>query len=555
MFQFYEEDHVCSIVIDNAFEVSDVERLEKLFDEKYMKWIVAFTTIDSLEGSLVELLYSEIFLKKKAIILHAHRERLTHYLHKLGFTTHAYIEEKKPIVDLQSIEIVLVGGSADSSQKIVEIVKNSTFESLSLVIVQHQQAKGIKSFDSILQSYTHRSVSYVKHLQKIEKGHIYLAPSDKHLLVEDGYFVLSDAPKYNFARPSISLSYDSFSGYYRKALLIIQECGYLHDGVDKLAMLKANGSKIIIQAKEECEAKSMVIAAQNEGSYDYILTILEIVEFIKILDQTYTKENYLQYLMQEIKRIYGYDFMEYQQDMLQRRFEAFMIKYRIKNIKNGMGAILFRKAAFKKLLLELSINVTEFFRNPKVYRVLDERLKSTFKNRKNLKVWSAGCSRGKEAVSLAILLDSLNKLDKSLIYATDLNKTVLQEAKNGLYSLDAYQKAEENLQESGLHVSLENYFVKNEHFVAVQDFIKEKILYFEHNLVTDSSFNEFDIIVCSNVLIYFQESLQKRVFQLLYDSLKFGGYLLLGEKELLHSDFHSRFENHDRDMQLYKKIG
>ena len=555
MLRFYEESYHCHIVIDSSFEASDIKRLEELFNEEYAEWFVEFTTIYSLDAGVIELLYSETFLKKKEIVLHPHKERLARYLHKLGFVTHSFLQEEKHLIDAQSIEIVLIGGSADSSEKIIEIVKNRALENLTLIIVQHQQAEGISSFDTILKPYTNAKVSYAKDFQKIKKGHIYLAPQSKHLLVEDGYFVLSDAQKYNFAKPSISLSYESFSTYYKNRLLVIQECGYLSDGIDKLAMLRANGSTIIVQDKEECKANSMVVNALHEGIYDYVLKIQEIVDYVNFLDKKYqNNEEAIKYLMEHIERIYGVDFRYYHHEMLQRRLEAFMIKNRIKSFKNAIAAILFNKTEFKKLLLELSINVTEFFRNPPIYKELQEILTSSYKHRKNLKVWSAGCSRGKEAVSLAILLDLVQKLDKSLIYATDFNKTVVEEAKNGLYSLDAYTKAEENLKESKLALSLEHYFLKNTHFLKLQDFIKEKILYFEHNLVTDSSFNEFDIIVCSNVLIYFEEVLQKKVISLFYDSLKFGGYLILGERELLHSDFCSKFERHNQQTQIYKKL-
>ncbi len=553
MLRFFEENYICHIIIDSSFEESDIKSLEGLFNKEYAEWLVEFNAIYAVDAAVIQLLYNEIFIKKKEIVLKAHKERLSYYLHKLGFATNAFMQEKKHIVDAQSIEIVLVGGSADSSEKILEIVQHTSLENLSLVIIQHQQSEGVSKFDTVLQAYTNYKVSYAKDFQTIKKGHIYIAPQNKHLLVEDGHFVLSDAPKYNFAKPSLSLSYASFSHYYKKSLLVIQECGYLNDGVDKLTMLRENGSNIILQEKSECEANAMVLNALHEGVYDYVLKLKGILSYINFLDKKHTENECLQYLLEEIQKIYGYDFRYYHHEMLERRLQAFMIKNRISSIKNGIGAILFNTIEFKKLLLELSINVTEFFRNPHIYKELQAILTSSYKHRKNLKLWSAGCSSGKEAVSLAIILDSVQKLDKSIIYATDFNKTVVAEAKNGLYSLEALQKAEENLKTSTLSLSLEHYFSKNAHFVSIQQFIKEKILYFEHNLATDSSFNEFDIIVCSNVLIYFEEALQKRVIDLFYDSLKFGGYLILGERELLHRDFNAKFERY-KQTQIYKKL-
>ena len=556
MLRFYEESYVCHIIIDNSFASEDLQKLETLFEEEYSQWFVEFVNIYTLDASIIEILYSEIFLKQKDIVLHPQKERLTHYLHKLGFKTFSSLEHKEAIVDAQSIEVILIGGSMDSFEKIVAIVKQCNFENLSLVIVQHQQAEGRNSFDKILQPYTSHKVSYAKEMQQLQKGRIYLAPHNKHLLVENGYCILSDAPKYNFAKPSISLSYESFSNYYKNSLVIIQECGYVNDGVDKLSMLQNNGSKIIIQNQEECagEARSMVVHALQEKRHNYLFHLQEIIAYIHFLNTNYSKEEYIIYLMQQIRLKFGYDLREYHHEMLQRRLETFMIKRQTKSFKNIVGDILFNQTEFKKFLLEVSINVTEFFRNPQMYKDLKEILLTSFQNRKNIKIWSAGCSSGQEAISLAILLENVAKFDKSIIYATDFNKTIIEEAKNGLYDSSTYEKAKENLTLSRLNISLKNYFSINANFVTVQPFIKEKILYFEHNLVTDSSFNEFDIIVCGNVLIYFEEALQKRVFELFYNSLKFGGYLILGEKELLHHDYSSKFERYNNTTQIYKKI-
>ena len=556
MLRFYEESYVCHIIIDDLFADEDLQRLERLFEEEYSQWFVEFINIYIIDASIIEILYNEIILKKKNIFLQPHKERLTHYLHKLGFQTFATLEDTEPVVDAQSIEVILIGGSMDSFDKIIAIVKQCSFENLSLVIVQHQQAEGKNDFDKILQPYTSQKVSYAKEMQKIQKGRIYLAPHNKHLLVENGYFILSDAPKYNLAKPSISLSYESFSNHYKKSLLIVQECGYVNDGVDKLSILKNNGSKIIIQNQEECagEARSMVVQALQEKLHDYIFHLQEIIAYIHFLDTNYSKEEYINYLLQQIQERYGYDLREYHHEMLQRRLKTFMIKRQTKNFKNIIGDILFKKREFKRFLLEVSINVTEFFRNPRMYRNLKDIIEISYKNRKNIKIWSAGCSRGKEAISLAILLETLSKLDKSIIYATDFNKLIIEEAKNGIYAFGTYEKAKENLKFSKLNISLEEYFSVNANFVTVKPFIKEKILYFEHNLATDSSFNEFDIIMCSNVLIYFEEALQKRVFELFYNSLKFGGYLILGEKELLHQDYHAKFERYNNTTQIYKKI-
>lgn len=556
MLRYFKEDLLCHIHIDSSFEKEDLPLIERLFDEPKIKWIIECSNIDILDADLVEFLYKKIFIEQKNIELQIHRQRLVRYLHKLGFHIHSIIHNQN-IIDAHNIETILIGGSADSSQKIIEIIKNISLEKCTLIIVQHQSKGFFAQFDQVLQNYTSYPVTYAKDGEKVEKSHIYLAPANKHLLIDKGYFVLSDAPKYNFAKPSISLSYDSFALYYKEKLLIVQECGYLDDGVEKLPTAKKNSAKIIIQDPKECQGdtSSMVQKALETKSYDYRFTLEEIITYLDFLNRKYDFQTLFPYLTEKIYHIYGYDFREYHHETLQRRLQVFMTKHHIKDLKDAIGAILFHKNYFKSFFLELSINVTEFFRNPPMYEELYAILTTNFKNRESLKIWSAGCSNGEEAVSLAILLEKANKLQHSLIYATDMNKVVLAEAQNALYPLETYKKAEKNLSQTNLELPLTPYFICNDHYVRVQQFIIKKILYFEHNLATDSSFNEFDIIVCSNVLIYFTQKLQKRVFSLLYDSLQDGGFLVLGEKELIHQDFASKFERYSYMAPIYVKKG
>ena len=554
MIRFFEDNSSCHIVIDTLFSNTDNVTFVNFFAKGYSSWHVEFVGVYSVSAFVVNTLYDEIFVNKKNVSISVHKPRLARYFHRLGFITDFLPLVQDSVVDVENIKLVLVCGSADSSSKIIDIVKNCSFDNLSLVIVQHQQADGVGKFDEILQKYTKYKISYVQDAQKIQKQKIYIAPKNKHLKVKDGYFTLSDDEKYNFSKPSVSVSYESFSNYYKEALLVIQECGYASDGVDKLKLLKENKSKIIIQNKDECEAKPMVTNALIEGVHDYVFKEKEIVNYINFVDKKPVEGECIGYLVEMIDKIYGYDFKLYHRDMIKRRVYAFMVKNRIKSIKNSVGMILFNKHAFKSFFLEISINVTELFRNPISFTYMREILNNSYKHSDNLKVWSAGCSSGKEAISIAILLGSIKKLDRSIIYATDFNSVVLEEAKNGLYSFDTYNVGEQNIKNSTLGISLDNYFTKNDKFITVNNSIKEKILYFEHNLVTDSSFNEFDIIVCNNVIIYFDDNLQQKVFQLFYDSLKFGGYLILGESELIHNKYSSKFKRYNNETKIYKKV-
>ena len=278
------------------------------------------------------------------------------------------------------------------------------------------------------------------------------------------------------------------------------------------------------------------------------------VSELEKLDSLYDNKEKIIYLLNEIEKRFNYNFNLYKKDMIKRRLTIFMIKHDIKCMNDAVTLILLSKVGFRAFFLELSINVTEFFRNPDSYKVLERLLQHEYKNTKRLKIWSAGCSNGKEAYSIAMVLDNYQKLQKSLIYATDFNKIILEDAKAGLYSNDAYEVACKNAKKGGFEHYIDNYIVKNDYFIQINEELMKNLLFLEHNLTKDSSFNEFNIIMCKNVLIYFDDNLQKKVFALLYDSLRFGGYLFLGESEIVHSSFKEKFVEYDIKNKIYKKV-
>ncbi|MEA2100273.1 MAG: CheR family methyltransferase [Campylobacterota bacterium] len=554
MLKFFDSNHSCHIILELPITSDDYDMLKSLFTKEYSSWHLEFGRVYSIKTDMLNLLYKEIYDNSKHISITTHKNKLNSYLYRRGFKTTFKSLIKQDVLDIENIELVLIGGSADSSSKIIEIVKNVRLHNLALVVVQHVQVDKNGIFDELLQNYTNYKVSYAKDGMKIQKGFIYLAPNNKHLKVKEGFFYLSDDENYNYSKPSISLSYESFSSYYKEKLLVIQECGYASDGVDKLELVKQNSSKLIIQQIEECEAKPMVSNALFLKVHDYVLSLEDIIIYINLLDKRVTKEGWIDYLLEMIYKKYDYDFKLYYRDMVNRRVDIFMAKHDIKSIKNAVGVILFNRSAFKGFFLEVSINVTELFREPKTLKRSADILKKHYKNTYNIKVWSAGCSSGEETYSIAIILDCLGLLEKSIIYATDFNSVVIEEAKNGTYSNKSYEAAQNNFNKIGLETDLDKYLIKNNNYIEIDERIKDKAMFFQHNLIEDSSFNEFDIIICKNVIIYFDKELQNRFFQLFYDSLKFGGYLVLGESETIARVFCDKFKQSEDNCNIFKKV-
>jgi len=551
MLKFFERFGSCDIIIDPPIVDYDIETLDGLLNRQYISWNIEFGRVYNINTEIVKLLNKHL-LENKKIKITTNKYKLNRYLHQLGFYSIFKSLINEEIIDIHDINIILIGGSADSSPKIQQIVKDTNLDNLTLIIVQHVEPQRVGIFDEILQNTTKHRVSYAKDGEKIEKGRVYIAPNDKHLKVNNGFFVLSDDKIYNFSRPSISVSYESFSSYYKKTLLVIHECGYASDGVDKLEYLKANSSKLIIQNKDECEATPMVTNALALHVEDYIFNVKDIVVFINLVNKS--EDDLFDYLLSMILIKYGHDFTEYHMDMLKRRLAIYMLKHDTKTLKNAIGVILFNKVAFKGFFLEVSINVTEFFRHSNLIKNSINILAKSYKNNKHLKIWSAGCSTGEEVYSTAILLKNLDMYEKSTIYATDFNDIILEEAKNGIFSKNSYILAKDNFAKLELDDDLDNYFEIYDNFVIANENIRKKILFFQHNLVTDGSFNEFDIIICKNVIIYFKEELQERVFKLFHDSLKFGGHLILGESEIINQKYSSKFKECSHGYKIFQKV-
>jgi len=244
-------------------------------------------------------------------------------------------------------------------------------------------------------------------------------------------------------------------------------------------------------------------------------------------------EEQLRDLLLSIYQIYGYDFRDYQFQNLQRIFSQTLARETMLDFDTFKEQILQDPELFQRLFLNLSINVTSFFRYPELFKVLREEVFPYLNSFPHLRIWSVGAASGEEAYSLAILLDELKMLEKSIIYATDFNSLMIQKAQNGLYTLPSLKQAIENHRKSGGSKQLENYFRINNHYAQIKPSIMKKVVFFHHNLASDKVFNEFHLIICKNVLIYFNSQLQENVINLFKQSLHRNGFLVLGRSENL----------------------
>jgi len=272
------------------------------------------------------------------------------------------------------------------------------------------------------------------------------------------------------------------------------------------------------------------------------------------MDSTAVEDLELELLLNGIFRRYGYDFRHYSQASIRRRVKHFLAKSGQEHITDITARMLHDQEFFKQLLEDFSVTVTEMFRDPDVYAALRRDVVPFLRTYPFLKIWHAGCASGEEVYSLAILLKEEGLYDRATIYATDFNETVLARAKQGIYPIGEVKKYIDNYRKAGGSGSLTDYFDAHYEAVIMSQALKKNITFARHNLVSDQVFGEMNLILCRNVLIYFDKTLQGRVLGLFDDSLVRGGFLCLGKKESLQfSEIYTHYEEVDKRMQIYRK--
>ena len=260
-------------------------------------------------------------------------------------------------------------------------------------------------------------------------------------------------------------------------------------------------------------------------------------------------------ILEAIYQKYGYDFRNYAKASLRRRLRYRLSQSNLKTISEMQHKLLNDKEFFDTLLLDLTINVTEMFRDPSFFKALREIVIYELKKQPFIKVWHAGCSSGEEIYSTAILLKENGMYESSLIYATDTNEMVLDKAKSGIFPIEKMKDFTVNYRKAGGIASFADYYTARYDNAIMDNSLKKNIVFSNHNLVTDSVFGEMDLIICRNVLIYFNRELQDRVFRLFMDSLRPGGFLCLGSKETVRfSSFSGNFENVIEKERVYRRI-
>ena len=272
-----------------------------------------------------------------------------------------------------------------------------------------------------------------------------------------------------------------------------------------------------------------------------------------MIEPEIVKDEELEYLIKDVYDLYGYDFSLYSRASFKRRVNRICLIDKFTSFAELRYTLINEPNYLKRFIEEVTVNVTEMFRDPYFFKELRENILPQLGTYPLIRIWIAGCSTGEEAYSVAILLTEAGLYHKSLIYATDINPSVLETARAGVFPISQMKTYSENYILSGGKKDFSDYYTANYDSARFDSSLKEKMILSTHNLVSDSSFNSFQLIVCRNVLIYFDKPLQERVFKLFDDSLENLGYLALGSKETLRfSNLATIYQQID-DQKIWKK--
>ncbi|MEC0093260.1 CheR family methyltransferase [Paenibacillus macquariensis] len=263
----------------------------------------------------------------------------------------------------------------------------------------------------------------------------------------------------------------------------------------------------------------------------------------------------LELLLDGMHRMYGHDFRNYAQASLKRRIWNFIKMNNFRNISSLQEKVLHDRLTFDRLVHNISIPVTEMFRDPELFKSFRENVVPILRTYPYIRIWHAGCSTGEEVYSMAILLYEEGLYDKTRIYATDMNSQSLKQAQSGIFGIEKMKLYTKNYIKAGGSRSFSEYYTAKYNSVIFKPFLQKNMIFAEHNLATDRSFNEFNVILCRNVMIYFNDKLRDHVHELFHESLSRFGVLILGSKESIqHTNYGSLYEPLDRVEKIYRKI-
>ena len=486
----------------------------------------------------------------------AYHGLLVHSLIRLGLPAQQVATERQH-APLNGCQALALAGSANSLEKILEIVSHLPVAQVAVFVAQHVAEDQVNLLDQLLRVRTEYRVLMPQHLVPVVPGTLYVAPPGHHMKVAHGLVYLTRDPKIMYARPSIDALFESLAGEYGPRVVVALLCGFGADGVDGCAALRKAGACVIVEDPEDCQdARILPEGARQAGHFDHILKLPAITSLAAVAvqgEQGQPAGPLLELFLEGLWGQYGYDFRGYQRDSLERRLRNLISQFGLADFCGLQRAVFSDPVLFQRMVAELTVGVTEFFRHPEQFRALRQEVLPYLDSFPVIKVWSAGCATGEEPYSLAMLLEEMGLLAKTRLFATDLNHYLLDLAKSALYPLSVLPVSRSNYLLGGGSGAFDDFVDLLPRFLAVKGHLAKAPLIHQHSLVDGGVFNEFQLILCRYVMIYFDEATQRRILQRFARSMHPNGFLMLGPKDgLLHVARSEGFMPMAPDSHIYR---
>lgn len=456
--------------------------------------------------------------------------------------------------------VIGVGASAGGLEALsiffrsVEAHPNAAF-----IVAQHLAPLAKSMMVELISRQTSLPVVAVKDNQAIRTGHIYIVPPNHDVSIEDNELCLTQAGVETRPKPSVDYFFQSLAQNFKRRAVGIILSGTGSDGAEGIRAIKENGGITLVQNPENAKYDGMPKSAVETGMVDSVLNADELGEklfyLIENKDRPIPGENApetidFSQVVKLLKKEIGADFSQYKMSTIQRRIEKRMARLGKANVQEYYHHLTSNPGEFSLLAQEMLVSVTSFFRDSEAFESIGKCLEDIIAKKtgiEELRVWSAGCATGEEPYSVAMMVcEIFRKHDKTIpvkIFATDLDQEALAQARSGFYK---------NEDVSELHKEfLDRYFDRKDTHYEMKKSLRDMIVFARQDLVQNPPFVKLDLVTCRNVLIYFEQSLQNRVFDVFHYALKGGGVLFLGKSESANPNL---FEPIDKKNKIYKKL-
>ena len=460
--------------------------------------------------------------------------------------------------------VVGIGASAgglDALEKFFSAFPSDTNVGMAFVVVQHLAPDHKSMLSEIIERYTSMQVSQVKDGMAADPNHVYIIPPNRDMVITKGILHLMEPAQPRGYRSPIDIFFRSLASDQKEMAIGIVLSGTGSDGEQGVRAIKGEGGLIMVQDPETSEYTGMPMSALNTGLVDYSVEASEMPEYLKDYvenlfkkeDQPAIDEDSMEKIFDELLTQTGHDFSLYKRTTINRRIKRRMAVHQLKTLNGYANYLGQNHDEAEALFRDLLISVTNFFRNSKTFdQVQDIVIPKLFKNRSlddTLRVWVIGCSTGEEAYSIAILLqeymENLEQKFKVQIFATDIDKHNIEQARRGVYPA--------SISTDITSERLKKFFTYNSEndIYRVNKDIRDTIVFSEQDVIRDPPFSKIDLLSCRNLLIYMDKEIQKHLIHLFHYSLKTGGYLLLGSSESI-KEYSNLFDTIDHRTKIYK---